>query len=268
MKKINIKKSFLIIAVIGLLIFFHFLSILSPLEKVVFSTINPLMQGLYLFSSRINTAFVKNNDQTNMVNEMAILKIRNEQLNSENAKLKSLEEENNILHQMLKFEKLTKNKLILGNVISRGDLITQKENSELIIDKGAKDGVRAGLAVVSSQGNLIGKINEVEENISKVLLITNDKCKIAASIQNNSKTIGIAEGNLGLTVNMNFIPMNEKISKGDAIISSGLEKEIPRGLLIGRISEITAESTELWQTAIIDPTSDLNNLIFVSIIIP
>jgi len=256
------------IAVISLLIFFHFTRIISPVEKVIFGMMNPIMQGFYSFSSNINTKYNKNNTQSNDVNELELLKIKNEQLNVENARLKSLEEENNILHQLLKFEKTSKNKLILGNVISRGDLLTQKENSELLIDKGSKDGVRPGLAAVSSQGNLIGKVSEVQENISKIQLVSNEHCKIAASIQNKDKTLGILEGELGLTIRMNFIPINVKINRGDTVITSGLEKDIPRSLIIGRISEITAESTDLWQSAMIEPISDLNNLIFVSILIP
>jgi rod shape-determining protein MreC len=229
---------------------------------------NPLMQGFYSFSSNLNAKYDRNNSQINEANELQLLKIKNEQLDVENARLKSLEEENNILHQILKFEKTSKYKLLLGNVISRGDLLTQKENSELLIDKGSKDGVRTGLAVMGSQGNLIGKISEVQDNISKIELITNEHCKIAASIQNKEKTLGITEGELGLTIRMNFIPINVKINRDDTVVTSGLEKDIPRGLLIGRISKITAQSTELWQSATLDPISDLNNLIFISVLLP
>jgi rod shape-determining protein MreC len=268
MKVINIKKGLVFLAVIGLLIFFHITNFSYPVEKAIIASINPLMQGLFSFSAGINSKLMDRASQEGYANELAVLKIKNEQLNAENAKLRSLEEENDILHQILKFQRLNKNKLILGNVISKGDLITQKENSELIIDKGSKDGVRPGLAVVGGQGNLVGKILSADESISKVSLITSEKCKIAASIQNRDKTIGVVEGNLGLTISMNFIPMNEKINKGEAVISSGLEKEIQRGLLIGHISDITAESAELWQSAAIEPISDLNNLIFVSVIMP
>jgi rod shape-determining protein MreC len=268
MKIANIKKTIIMIAVISLLIFFHNLRIITPIESIIFGSFNPLLQGFYSFSSKINSKFAKNKDQDNMKNELIMLEQKNEQLNVELAKLKSQEEENANLRRILKFEKLSKNKLILGNVISRGDFITEKESSLLTLDKGSNDGIQTGLSVVGNQGNLIGKVIETESNISKICLITNEKCKIAAAIQNQNNTLGITQGELDLTVRMNFIPMNVSIRKGDRIVTSGLEKDMPRGLLIGSISEIYAPSTELWQTAVLEPASDLNNIIFVSIIMP
>ena len=114
---------------------------------------------------------------------------------------------------------------------------------------------------------IVGKIFAVKDNIAHVCLITDESCKVAAAISGKEGTDGLTSGKLGLTVEMNFVPQTESIVINDTIITSGLEELIPRGLLIGTIQEIYQERDDLFQTAVINPFINLNNLSIVSIII-
>ena len=67
---------------------------------------------------------------------------------------------------------------------------------------------------------------------------------------------------------MDFIPQSVNLEIDDLVITSGLEGSIPRGLQVGKIFEINKESNELWQSAFVDPLSNLNNIFIVSVIIP
>ena len=71
-----------------------------------------------------------------------------------------------------------------------------------------------------------------------------------------------------LTVNMVFISQTEKIEIGNIVVASGLEKNIPRGLVIGRVSKVEKESNELWQSAVIEPIANLDELIIISVLLP
>ncbi|MBU2416305.1 rod shape-determining protein MreC, partial [Patescibacteria group bacterium] len=70
----------------------------------------------------------------------------------------------------------------------------------------------------------------------------------------------------GLTIKMDFIPQNKRINNEDIVITSGLEKNIPKGLVIGKITRINKNNNEVWQNAIIEPLADLDNLIIVSVL--
>ena len=59
-----------------------------------------------------------------------------------------------------------------------------------------------------------------------------------------------------------------KFDEKDIVITSGLEQYIPRGLIIGCVTEINRESSELWQTARLTPFSDFNKLTVISILLP
>ena len=157
----------------------------------------------------------------------------------------------------------------MSNVISRGEAIeTSSRGESIIIDKGSRDGVSPGLAIVNGQGIIIGKVAEVKENISQVNLTNNSKCKLAATILNQEKTSGIAEGELGLTIKMKFIPQESEVAVGDIIVTSGLEQAIPRGLVIGKVTQVEKENNDIWQLATIESLVNTQDLVIVSVLIP
>lgn len=266
MKKLNLKNTIYSMAVISLLIFLHATKISAPVEGVVIRVLNPLLNRLYSAGSKMRIAYNEQADKRDLASVNNQLK---EQLNSlveENVRLKVLEDENNTLRSYLKFLTNKENHYAMANVISRGDV--ESLNQALIIDKGNKDGLYPGLAIVSSDGNIVGKITEVKDHVSEFCLVTSNRCQFASTIMNKDKTIGISQGDLGLTIQMNFIPQNEEIKVGDMIITSGLEKSIPRGLIIGQVRQVIKENNELWQNAKIESLSDLDDLVMVSVLLP
>jgi rod shape-determining protein MreC len=66
---------------------------------------------------------------------------------------------------------------------------------------------------------------------------------------------------------MQFVPRNEIIHIDDQIITSGLEKGIPRGLLIGRVAEVENEAYQGFQKITLVPATDLAKLNLVTVLI-
>lgn len=249
-----------------LLIFLHFSKLILPLESFLLKSLSPVMNGMYLTSSKIKTSYDKQADKRDLSAIVEQQNTRMNQLIAENSRLKSLEDENRTLRNYLKFLSTKEKKYLMANVISSGSIDLNSQS--VLLDKGTKDGLYSGLAILSSEGNIVGKIINAKENISEVCIINASRCQLAAAIQNKEKTVGIAQGDLGLTIKMEFIPQNADIKVGDIIISSGLEKSIPRGLVIGQISHIKKESNELWQAARIEPLTNLEDLVVVSVLLP
>lgn len=265
MVKVKNKKTFIFIAVIGLLIFLHFVKILSPVESLVIKVFKPFSVGFYSFGSSIGNYYKDQTDKRDLKKTNEQLENDVTKLTVDNAKLKLLEEENQTLRQYLKFLNKKEFSFVLGNIISRGD--SSGQGQSIIIDKGTSQGIMPGMIAVGSFGTVIGKVVDVKDTITQISLITNPSCKIASTIQNINKTSGIIQGEMGLTVRMNFIPQSENIKNGDTVMTSGLEPNIPRGFVVGKIININKENNELWQSAQIEPLVDLNKLVIVSIIL-
>lgn len=276
MLKIKTKNSiFIFAAVVGLLIFLHFVKVLAPLENAVIFLINPVADKIYSLSSGLQITVNRQADKRDLLATIKNLEARVNQLIVDNSQLRMIEEENKKLRQQLKFFTKTGLDYFLANVVSRGVLNDSLNKEQIIIDKGAKDGLSAGLAVLSGQGIIIGKIVEVKENIARVCLITDKNCKLAVVVQSqdgpigaSSRTSGIIEGDLGLTIKMNFIPQGEKVREGDIVVTSGLEKNIPSGLVIGKIIQVESGNNEIWQKATLEPLVNLEELTIVSVLLP
>lgn len=185
------------------------------------------------------------------------------------AYVKKLEAENETLRQHFDFSKEKDYEYLLTNVIGRENILGLRGYEQhLIIDRGSKHNIKTNLAVVNEKGIVIGLVKEVSENISSVCLLTSQNCRLAVSILNSDRSIGLTEGELGLTVSIDMIPQSEKINIGDIVVSSGLDTNIPNGLVIGEISRVNKKSNEIWQEAVIETDFSLNNLNILSVIIP
>lgn len=260
------KNILIVIAVVGLLIFLHFIKILQPIEYFAGNALKPFLGGFYSLGANVRNYFQEQSDRNELNKLNKELQDEAARLTADNSKLKLLEEENQTLRQYLNFMGKKEYKYVLGNVISRTEPTIA--NQKIMIDKGSKDGLAPGMLAIGSFGAVIGKVGDVKDGLAEINLVTNPNCKMAATIQNFNKTAGITEGDLGLTIKMNFIPQTEKIKIGDTIITSGLESSIPRGFTVGKIAKVVQENNELWQGAVIEPLVELNKLVIVSIILP
>ena len=267
MHRPNTKKHIPFIAVIVLLIFLHFTGIIKPAEDLIMKALNPVFLSLHKASSYLRITYNERSDKENLINKINILEARVTNLIVENARFKSLDEENQVLREYLKFSKDNELSFVMGNIIARKGLDSNNLDQNIIVNKGAQDGVKIGTGVTSG-GAVVGKVISVKSNASEVCLITNRDCKLAATIQNKDNTSGIINGELGLTIKMEFIPQTEELKIGDTVVTSGLEENIPRGLVLGTIEEISKESNELWQSATIEPLVDIDELVIVSILLP
>lgn len=269
MLKISIRQYITFLAVIALLVFLHLIGVLRPVESVLARLLNPVMHSLYSFSTDVRSVFSEQSDKEDLHEKIKQLEQQVGVLTVANVSLELLEEENKILREHHEFLANNNYQYILGKVIARGDIGDISGRTEtIIIDRGERDGIYPGLSVVDSEGIIVGKIFEVKEKISLVYLTNSKKCELAAAVLNDDKTAGIARGELGLTIKMDFIPQDEEIFKDDIIVTSGLEEAIPRGLIIGRVIEVNKKSNELWQTATIEPLVNLDKLIIISVLLP
>jgi rod shape-determining protein MreC len=269
MRKTRSKQIIISLAVVGLLVFFHYINILRPLENGLIIAFKPVSAWFYKIGVNIQGTFHEQSTKQDLIAQIEKLEVKNQELIQENANLKKQEEENEKLRQHLKFFEEYEYNYTLSNVVSKATGVGELQNQkQIIIDKGAKSGIRPGMVVVSERGIVVGKILKAEEYLSTVSLTTSKDCKMAVSIQNQNKTSGITEGELGLTIKMNFIPQTEEINLGDNVVTSGLEENIPRGLVLGQITKLDKDSNEVWQSATIEPLLDYDNLIIVSVLIP
>lgn len=181
-------------------------------------------------------------------------------------KINSLNEsylENIRLKESLAFKQKSSLKLIPARVIARS---ADSWSSGVIIDKGSYNGIRPGMGVITYLG-LAGRIMEVTNSTSKVMLLSDPSLGVSSFIQRNRQE-GLVSGTLGSNLIMKYLPEEADIKIGDTVISSGLNNVYPKGILIGKIIEIGREFSGLSRYAIIEPVVNFSNLEEILVVVP
>lgn len=268
MKQFRIKLNFLIvlIAVMVLLIFFHYVKILAPIENLIIRIFNPIQSTVYSAATSINDNFLTPRSSAfDLEQENQKLKGELDKLILENVELKTYKDENTILSEQLKLVESLKQTYVSCKVISK-NLLTNE--NILVLNCGSSDGLQIGLPAIVSSGAIIGKIIEVEPRISRLLLINDSLSKLGATILNERNTIGIVRGDNELGLKMEYIPRDIEIKKLEIIVTSALEKNVQPNLVIGRVEDVFSQDNNFFQTAIIKPIVNFENIKIVSIILP
>lgn len=256
------------VVIIGL-IFLHYTRVLTPVESFVSASTQAVSGKAYQVSAFVKNTYNKQVQTRDQSQKIAELKGEVNRLTAEIADLRTAQEENQKLREYLDFFEGRNYDHILANVVSRGVSIDpQEKNAHIVIDKGKKQGVESGLLVVNEEGVVVGKIGSVRPESSELILITNNGSQVACSVQNSDRTSGVVEGRLGLTMEMNFIPQSEEVKEGDLVVTSGLERSIPKGLAVGKVAEVNSSKNDVWQQATVEPLVDFDNLTVVSVLVP
>ena len=128
----------------------------------------------------------------------------------------------------------------------------------IIIDKGTRDGVHAEMGVITEAG-VVGRVIRVNAITSIVLLLSDPNVAITGMIQ-TSRDEGIIQGTPQGSLQMKYLPPLSPVQVGDAVVTSGLTDDFPRGLQIGHIQQITKAATDLFQSGEITPVVDFSKL--------
>ena len=97
----------------------------------------------------------------------------------------------------------------------------------IYIDRGSRDGVQAGMAVVTPDG-IVGKISRADRSTSQVLLIS-DPQSGAGVLLERLRLNGILKGTSSGYPEVQNVMADEKIEIGDRIITTGGDRVFPKG---------------------------------------
>jgi rod shape-determining protein MreC len=128
----------------------------------------------------------------------------------------------------------------------------------MVIDKGARDGIHPEMGVITDAG-VVGRIVRVNPMTSIMLLLSDPNVAITGMIQ-SSRDEGIIQGTPQGSIHMKYLPPLSSVQVGDAIVTSGLTGDFPRGLHIGRIQQVKKAATDLFQSGEVTPIVDFSKL--------
>ena len=162
------------------------------------------------------------------------LKEQQKELEQKNSKIAELTEMLNLKNRYASIEG------VVGKVIEES-----KNNLEEVvtINIGKNQGIKEGMAVVYS-GGLYGKVISVNENTSIVKRIIDTTSKVSVQIGTIKQSM-ILEGNEDKNPKVTRIDDGLKIVKGMEVVTSGESDVLPKGIYIGRVSEVVVPPNKI-----------------------
>ena len=225
------------IILLGAFIFFLFLFFLwridnHRVERFRLALLNQIVPNVEFFTSSIKaigrimldiSSFTSVYEQNqNLKKELQDMRKWREaaiQLEQKNAKLRAL---NNLkVNPILNW--------VSGEVIADSG---SPYSSSVLINVGIEDGIVDGSAVVDGLG-LVGRISGVENQISRIILLSDNKSYVPIIIEPNNQE-AIIRGDNSSAPLVDFIRGVEKIQPGFRIYTSGTGGVFPPGILIGK----------------------------------
>lgn len=148
-------------------------------------------------------------------------------------------------------------------VIAKILMTVCSDQEDIVFIEGGKNKYFTKDDVVVYQNALVGRIIEVYPWYSKIVLISDQRCRIAAEISEGIS--GICCGANNKTLKLSFVPHFKPVKVGDMVFSTGQGLLYPSGFALGVVQ--TVQTDLVSHTIQVKPMFDIAKLSYVYVLI-
>lgn len=227
---------------------------LAPLRDALTWLLRPVLWVAGLPSAVAGTAEHLQTRES-LVEDNAVLRENQLLLLARLQKLEALEMENQRLRELLASSAQLDERVLIAEILSASQ---DPYRQQIVLNKGARDGVYKGQALVDAQG-VLGQVVGVHATTSVALLLTDPNHGIPVEINRTGlQTIALGRGD-GQTLSLPYLPGTADVKVGDLLVSSPLGGRFPAGYPVGTVTELQHEAGEHFMEALAAPAARLNH---------
>jgi len=168
-------------------------------------------------------------------------------------KLAILEAENDRLRRLLDATSRFETTFITAELVS---VDPDPFSIQVIVNRGAQDGVYVGQAVVDADG-LFGLVVQVDSLTSRVALVADVNLAVPVYVNRNGmRSVVVGTGNLN-SLEMEYVPDTADIQIGDTLVTSGLANRFPEGYPVAEVTAIEHDPGEPFAKIRVKPLAQL-----------
>ncbi len=229
--------------------------IIEKTSSVATDVVSPLIDVLVIPARMLAGVYDYFHELKTIRQDNVKLRDENKQLVMMSNKARALEIENRLLANLLNYTPPPEATYVTARVIAEeGNAFSHS----LIAYTAGNPNVKKGQVVLSENG-VIGRIEQVGQMYSKIILITDINSKIPVVVE-RTRVRGILSGDNTSIPKLVFVPLDAKIFIGDRVITSGVAGVFPPGLPIGKV--ISVDKNEIK----VKTLGDLDRIEFVRIV--
>jgi rod shape-determining protein MreC len=145
-------------------------------------------------------------------------------------------------------------KFIVGDIMN---VDLDAFRARITVDKGARDGVFVGQAVLD-EGGVFGQVSRVSELTCEVILISDATHAIPAQVNRNGlRTVVLGSGDPN-HLRLPYVSTAADIVKGDLLVTSGLGGIFPAGYPVGTVIEVRRDPAASLAEVDVQPAAALD----------
>lgn len=143
------------------------------------------------------------------------------------------------------------------------DNSTSRQSNYLMIDRGANQGIKKDMGIVSASG-VVGTVVDVSSNYAVVMSLLHRQSRISASIKKTGETGSVEwDGKNPLFITLKEIPKSVQLKKGDSVVTSRYSDRFPPDVLVGTVESVTSESASNFHTVKLRTSNNFFNVQYV-----
>lgn len=138
-----------------------------------------------------------------------------------------------------------------------------KKDNYLLINIGENDSIQPDMGIITDKG-IVGIVENTSANYSRVLSILNSNSKINAGLKNSNQYGSLVwDGKDPNIVQLETVPRQALLKKGDTIITNGRSTIFPRGIGIGTIKDFKLDQSQSYFLINIVLFNDMTDIGFI-----
>ncbi len=190
------------------------------------------------------------------------LQAQNAALTARVAELEEAQQATSRLQSLLDLQDTYHLKSTAARIISGS---TDSWSSTVTIDKGTLAGIAVGMPVTDSAG-VIGQTIQCGPTSSVVRLLDDEASSVSAMVQ-KTRAQGMLNGAADGTIHLTLISTDQTVEAGDIITTSGLGGVFPKGLPLGRVTNVSKTSGALYldiEVSLLSTTENYEEVLVVT----
>lgn len=203
---------------------------LDPVKDAMRGVMGPLVAQVGNAGNRSDPALER---------ELSAVKAERDQYSAENAQLKAAVREVEQLRLQAKLQQDRPTWKMLQARVQAPDPTNQQKF--LTIDKGAKNGVEVGMAVVAQGPNYIGQVTDVWAESSRVMLIIDVSQRVGARLEGGGDGVVFGSWQNGGRIELRYLDRDADPLTGELVLTTDSPAlrtaRVPGGLIVGRVGD-------------------------------
>ena len=226
------------------------------------SLVAPIQYAADLPRTMFDGFYERFNSRQHLIDTNHALKNDVLRLKSNLTLLDQYREENKRLRKLLGSPYVRDERKMIAEVMA---VDTTPYRHQIMIDKGADEGVYVGQPVINDQG-IVGQVIYVSAQNSRVLLLTDGNSAVPVQvIRNDIRVIASGTGQVD-QIKLEHIPTSTDIRQGDVLVTSGLGGVYPEGYPVAKVISVNRDTKREFADISARPVVDFERLRYLLLV--